>query len=70
MVVSDDPDSSDYYVCECVDGWEGTHCELDFDECANNPCQNGGTCQHGINSYQCSCAIGYHGQNCEYSKSN
>ena len=37
----------------------------DFDECGSNPCQNGGTCQDGLNTYQCSCASGYSGTYCE-----
>ena len=64
--VSNNATSNDYYVCECLPGWEGVHCELDVDECGSNPCLNGGTCAHGINSYQCFCNIGYHGENCEY----
>lgn len=25
-------------------GYEGANCEVDFDECAEQPCQNGGEC--------------------------
>ena len=28
---------------------------LDIDECASNPCQNGGTCVDDINTYNCNC---------------
>ena len=37
----------------------------DIDECASSPCQNGGTCVDGSNSYTCICNVGYVGDNCE-----
>ena len=37
----------------------------DIYECASTPCQNGGTCAEGINSYKCICDVGYEGDNCE-----
>ena len=37
----------------------------DIDECASSPCQNGGACVDGSNSYTCNCAVGYAGANCE-----
>ena len=37
----------------------------DIDECDPNPCQNGGTCNDGINSYKCECVSGFNGTNCE-----
>ena len=36
-----------------------------IDKCASSPCQNGGTCVDGINSYTCNCKKGYIGSNCE-----
>ena len=38
---------------------------LDIDECASSPCQNGGTCNDGINMYNCDCVPGYSGGHCE-----
>ena len=38
---------------------------VDINECEDNPCQNGGTCEDKINSYSCTCIKGYVGENCE-----
>ena len=32
------------YACGCVNGWNGTNCEFDIDECTSDPCQHGGIC--------------------------
>ncbi len=52
-------------ACECDVGWTGDECETDIDDCASDPCQNGGTCTDGVNSYICDCASGFSGDNCE-----
>ena len=36
----------------------------EIDECEPNPCENGGTCTDGINSYTCKCVDGYTGVDC------
>ena len=38
-----------------VAGYSGERCETDVDECASNPCLNGGTCTQGVGNYTCSC---------------
>ena len=38
---------------------------IDINECASNPCQNGGTCVDGINSYTCNCNPENTGDRCE-----
>ena len=49
----------------CQPGYNGTYCEIDIDECASSPCQNGATCVDGVNGYQCNCSLGYDGTHCE-----
>jgi hypothetical protein len=41
---------------------------MNIDPCSPNPCQNGGTCTEGTNSYTCYCATGYTGVNCSTSR--
>ncbi|XP_062576986.1 fibropellin-3-like [Saccostrea cucullata] len=41
---------------------------MDINECAGNPCINGGTCHNLINRYSCSCIPGYYGTHCELDK--
>ena len=40
----------------------------DIDDCSSDPCQNGGTCTDGVNSYTCACVDGYGGKDCSKSK--
>ena len=40
----------------------------DIDDCAENPCQNNGTCIDGLDGYTCTCPSGYTGTTCEISK--
>lgn len=37
----------------------------DGDQCASNPCQNGGTCDEQFQSYLCLCPDNFEGRNCE-----
>ena len=51
--------------CECYPGYSGDTCDENIDDCAPNPCQNGGTCIDGINYYNCTCVVGFNGTDCE-----
>jgi len=39
-----------------------THAEID--ECASNPCVNGGNCTDHLNRFKCECPAGYEGLTC------
>lgn len=54
----------DSFLCQCPEGFTGTQCDDNIDECAAYPCQNGGTCQDGVNDYTCTCPPGYTDKNC------
>jgi len=52
------------YTCTCVPGFTGINCEVNFDDCSENPCVHG-MCMDLINSYKCTCETGYYGSNCD-----
>lgn len=38
---------------------------MDGDQCLSSPCQNGGKCEDGMNTYTCWCPARFSGKNCE-----
>ncbi|KAM7374557.1 hypothetical protein PAMP_007205 [Pampus punctatissimus] len=38
---------------------------IDGDQCTPSPCQNGGVCEDGVNTYVCWCKPNFSGKNCE-----
>ncbi|MGC6418460.1 MAG: phosphodiester glycosidase family protein [Bradymonadia bacterium] len=53
------------FRCACADGYEGSQCNENIDDCEPSPCQNGGVCVDGIAEYNCECANGFSGRNCQ-----
>ena len=52
------------YACVCPEGYTGTQCGTEIDECESSPCQNGGTCTDMLRGYDCQCTDEYIGVNC------
>lgn len=46
---------TDHLFCT---GWTGKLCDVPFDECSSNPCQNGAVCIDLHASYSCACLFG------------
>jgi len=53
------------YMCLCPDGFDGTNCGHQVDDCATNRCLNGGSCVDKVNGFKCICPAGYGGHLCE-----
>ena len=50
------------YHCYCEDGFTGTHCQTDWDECWSAPCANGAACVDLVADFNCTCTPGFRGQ--------
>ena len=50
------------YHCYCEDGYTGTHCQTDWDECWSSPCANGAVCVDQVADFNCTCAAGFRGE--------
>ncbi|XP_043397860.1 protein eyes shut homolog [Chelonia mydas] len=51
--------------CVCAPGWTGRTCLENINDCEENWCQHGATCEDGINEYRCMCPLGYTGFFCD-----
>uniref|UniRef100_A0A8C6MBV9 Delta-like protein n=1 Tax=Nothobranchius furzeri TaxID=105023 RepID=A0A8C6MBV9_NOTFU len=47
------------FSCECKEGFRGTYCHENINDCESNPCRNGGTCIDKVSVYQCICSDGW-----------
>ena len=45
--------------CKCQEGWTGTYCDKDVDECQSNPCSNSQICENTKGGFNCPCLTGY-----------
>jgi hypothetical protein len=55
----------DAYTCDCEDGYDGDHCDLNIDDCNADACEHG-ECIDGVDSYTCNCdETGFTGERCE-----
>ncbi|KAJ8285050.1 hypothetical protein COCON_G00039000 [Conger conger] len=53
------------FTCVCQEGFIGTYCHENINDCESNPCRNGGTCIDKVGVYQCICGDGWEGLHCE-----
>ena len=42
------------FVLHCVVGYRGMNCEIDIDDCLEQPCRHG-VCEDLLNQYYCNC---------------
>ena len=40
-------------------------CSTDIDDCASNPCENGGTCTDDVDGFTCACGANTMGLRCQ-----
>ncbi|XP_036399884.1 EGF-like repeat and discoidin I-like domain-containing protein 3 isoform X2 [Megalops cyprinoides] len=53
------------YVCKCRAGFDGVHCQNNVNDCAGQPCKNGGVCRDLDGDYTCKCRSPFVGKQCQ-----
>uniref|UniRef100_A0A3P9MGT0 Delta-like protein n=1 Tax=Oryzias latipes TaxID=8090 RepID=A0A3P9MGT0_ORYLA len=53
------------FSCRCEEGFSGTYCHENINDCEIAPCLNGGTCIDEVSRYRCICPKGWEGPTCE-----
>ncbi|XP_029992843.1 lactadherin-like isoform X1 [Sphaeramia orbicularis] len=64
------------YICKCQPGFDGVQCQnsvqgadlqstTDVNDCAGQPCENGGTCRDLDGDFKCHCPSPYVGKHCQ-----
>ena len=51
-------------VCVCDQGYTGSDCRTNIDDCRRGLCKNGATCRDKIGSFECICRPGWDGVYC------
>jgi Notch-like protein len=51
-------DLDNEFKCTCRNGFIGEFCQTNVDDCASNPCMNGGRCNDEIGGFVCDCLKG------------
>lgn len=46
------------FACRCLDGYTGSRCESNLNECLSQPCRNGASCLDLLGQFQCLCPSG------------
>lgn len=52
-------------MCNCFEGYEGSTCDVDTDDCLSADCKNGAMCSDRVAGYLCLCRDGSAGEKCE-----
>ncbi|XP_069112079.1 sushi, von Willebrand factor type A, EGF and pentraxin domain-containing protein 1-like isoform X2 [Argopecten irradians] len=55
----------DGYQCNCHQGYTGDICDVEKNECEDDPCLHNSTCLNSVGSYLCLCQHTYTGERCE-----
>jgi len=60
------PLNSKILECQCQEGYTGSRCEINFNDCESQPCWNNGRCIDDVGSFSCDCkGTGYTGNLCQ-----